>query len=190
MEAKVTGLPAANTALVGASVIDGKTETGEIGRMIEDKLDEANYVIDRDGTVDLPGLGLEVKSRKKGSICAHSIGSMTVENILKTPYEQSTICCKLQRQYRVKHNEIIITEAEVFDFTDPYIQTKIKLAYEHGRTLMAAGKFDQLCRGHATWWGYWEKKNNNSYAFRIRDKAMRGMENEKYSTLNKFVEFQ
>jgi hypothetical protein len=188
MEAKVIGLPAANRALIGASVIDGKTETGEIGRMIEDIISGANYKIDRDGTVDLPELNVEVKSRKSKSKCPHTMGTMTVENILKTPYEQSPIYKKVQRQYRVKHDELTVNEAEVFDFSDPYIQGKLKDAYNHGKTLMAAGKFDKLGSGKATSWAYWEKKSGNSYAYRIRDDAMRGMENAKYSTYKKHFE--
>jgi len=189
MTYKVSKLPAANRAVIGKSVIEGTTETGEIGRMIEDMMSEADYPINRDDTVDLGELGIEVKSRKIGSIAAHTIGTMTVEDILKTPYEFSPIFKKVQTQYRVKHDEIVVREAEVFDFTDPYIQDKIKQAYEYGRKLMSEGKFDQLCLINGTWWGYWEKKNGNSYAFRIRDKAMRGMEDSKYSSFSDLYEF-
>jgi hypothetical protein len=149
---------------------------GNNGRHFEREFSKAYYVNTGKGK-DLPNEDIEIKSRKNGSSSYHSVGTMTIEDIIKTPYEQSIIYEKFQRQVRVHYDNTrrIVTNSRVYDFTDPLIQDKVKEAYEKARQVFIDGYEGDWVRKSN--WGLFERKRGyNSYTFRIPDKAMREFE--------------
>jgi len=158
---------------------------GNIGFKAEDMLLENGYTMSSGSEPDIAALGLEVKTRNEAATSAQTIATMTLNRIIATPYENSPICAKIQQQYRIKYDNDIseVTSAEVYDFSDPIIQGKIKLGYETARSEISAGNKSKYICGTAGI-GYFEKKSNsdNSYGFRISDSCMKNLENQSQTT--------
>jgi len=75
---------------------------GAAGRYIEKELGEQGYPMSNGPGPDIPVINMEVKSRDLDATSAQTIGRMTPEDIVTTPYQASVIHDKLQQQYRVK----------------------------------------------------------------------------------------
>jgi hypothetical protein len=180
MKARVTKL---NTNLVGMSVPD--TTNGHAGRFVENALIKQGFAVDTTGTVDIPGLDLEVKSRDVDAISAQTVGSMLPETIKVTPYKESTVYEKIQRQFRVYIKDDTIIDAKVVDFSWDVIQDKIEKSYEAARQEIINGADGNYVPGGP--YGYFERTvgGSNSYDFRLRDRAMKKLENIANSTARK-----
>jgi len=159
------------TPMVGRTV--PKQYHGNVGRFIEAGLARNGHKVNKGKGIDLPEEGLEVKSRKTESTSAHTIGSVTRDDIKTTSWHDTDLKAKCQRQYRVSYsdNESVIKEAKIYDLTDPYIQEKFEEGYEAGRKLIIEGDTGDYIRGSK--WGYFEKQTDNSYQYRIPHGAMK-----------------
>jgi hypothetical protein len=110
----------------------------ENGKILEDAMIEQGFPIDRTGTVDLPN-GIEVKTRSANTKSNHTIGTMTIDKIIKTPWDETTFKQKLQRQYRVTINDDnhftgkVTAKGEFVDLSAPEIQCHFEDAYEECR---------------------------------------------------------
>jgi hypothetical protein len=162
---------------------------GQAGKSIELKLIEQGFDIDQQTSgADIKQLGLEVKSRDIDSISPQSIGSMTPEDICAKSYDQTNICEKIQQQFRVKTKDQKIISAEVYDFSSPAIQERIRESYEIARQKIINGNDSSYIAGGP--YGYFERTvaGSRSYEFRLRDTAMKKLETISKSTFNKFIE--
>lgn len=170
-----------NNAIEVGSIIPMKECNGNIGRWVEDKLEENGYSINRGKGIDLENLDIEVKTRKIDSTSGHTVGAMLPQDIINTDWHQSNIRNKIQKQYRVKHKENpltgdnVVVSAQVYDFTDEEIQTKLKEAWDHCRGVLAQGCTDNYIRG-VDKWAYLELQENGYYQFRITPGIMKKME--------------
>lgn len=189
---KITALKKATTTLVGMRV--PKQKNGNVGHLVEDTMYNDGYPIDKQARVDLPDWEVEVKAQTLEATSAQSVGSMTVDDIINTPYQSSPIKEKFQQQFRVTHSDIFreVTSAKIYDFSDPYIQQLIEKDYEAGRAIFAElqknnDSYPNYIRGANTDF-YWEKKESNSYAFRASRSAMKGFEGMATSTFNSLFE--
>jgi len=189
---KITALKKAETALVGMSV--PKQQNDNVGHLVEDVMADEGYPINRRATVDLPSLKVEVKTRTAEATSAHAIGSMTVSDIINTPYRYSPMKDKFQQQFRVTHSDTFreVTRAKIYDFSDNYIQGLVERDYEAGRAIFAdlqknGYKYPKYVRGDNTDF-YWEKKDCNSYALRVSDSAMKEYEGMATSAFNSLFE--
>ena len=72
-------------------------DEGNVGYWVEDQLEENGYNVNRGKGIDLPDYKVEVKTRCVNSSSAHTIGRMTTEDIINTPYSQSHIKEKIQQ---------------------------------------------------------------------------------------------
>ena len=185
MKAKVTSL---KVKLVGERV--PQRFHGAAGRDVEDKLRQQGIPITRDSGPDIPSVNLEVKTRDLDATSAQSVGSMTPEDIVKTPYRESVIFEKLQQQYRVKTKDQVIVSAEVYDFSSPNIQEKIEASYEAARQKIIDGDNNDYVSGGK--YGYFERtvKGSRSYEFRFAHGAMKKIENMSTSTFDKIFTFE
>jgi hypothetical protein len=189
MKAKLIGLPKAEKALVGMTVPDmDYYNQNSVATVIEQTVANEGYRLDSTGTIDLPDYETEIKSRSKQATSPQSIGSMSVNKIVNNSYKNSSIKKKFQRQLRVKHDQMynVVTEAKIYDFSDPGIQQKIEDAYEHGRAVITDlirqnTPIDDLPKyiapnGHI---GYFEKTQKNKktmYVFRLSNGSMKKLE--------------
>ena len=177
---KITALKKAQEKLIGMKV--PKLDSGNIGRLVEKVLEEVGYKINKGAGVDIPELGVEIKTTVIPTHSARSIGTMTFSDIIENSYENSIICKKLQQQFVIRHCPTLmqITEAKMYDFRDPTLQAKFKDAYESTRKVLALYQNGQYpkevkIKGKC---GYWEHKEANSFKFRIPQAEIKKIEQQ------------
>lgn len=173
-----------NKAIEVGTVIPMNQYNGNIGRWAEDDIEDKGYPVNRKKGIDLPGYGLELKTRMENSTSGHTVGAMLPEDIVQQEWKAgNNIFNKVQRQYRVYYKvndltgENIVTRAQVYDFTDEEIQAKLKESWDHCRGYLVEnpGHTPQYIRGKDHW-AYLELQPNGTYQFRITHKYMKEME--------------
>lgn len=180
---KVKSLPDLEKRLVGYRIPDYiitklKDDPGAVGKHIEDMIEHWGYPVNRREGCDLSVFDVEVKTRCSAATSAQTVGGMTIDNIKSTLYEDSTICPKIQRQFKVKWDRDFrtVTEAGIMDYSKPEVQKKIKSAYETGRQEIINGN---IATGYARGvgeWAYFEEQPGGSWQFRIPNKRMDDLE--------------
>lgn len=154
---------------------------GNVGRWVEHKMREQGWnVTDSEGP-DMPEVGIEIKSRKVESSSHHTVGTMSIDKIICTPYDLSPVKDKFQKQYRVHYSDegqVVVAEG-LMDFSDDYIQDKIREAYEAGRRQIIKNQKQGIRLPYikGTEWGHFEiVQDRNSYRFRIPNHSMKKIE--------------
>jgi len=168
---------------------------GLAGRAIEDLLISIGVPVDKTGSVDIPELELEVKSRDRRSTSPQTAGSMTIQDILNTPeWTDTTFYKKICKQLRFTTNgykpEINVIESiDIIDFDQDHIQEHFKLSYEHSRSQLLKNNKIKTC-AHKGFFGYLEQVNNsNSYAFRLDSGRMDTVISMSKSTFQNLFEY-
>jgi len=172
-----------------------KEKYGNVGIHVELAMVDMDYELDRRSNgPDIPALRCETKTRKIGATSANTVGTMTLNDIVSTPYKESPIYKKFQFQFRVMHNQTFleIASSKVYDFTIPEIQKSVEHSYESTRQEIKEwykhpGRLPKYIRGKNAEC-YWELKDGESYAFRIPDGVMKKFEtlsnvDKQYKTL-------
>lgn len=160
---------------------------GASGWAVEEILErEFGLQINPGAGADIPDWNLEIKTRCTSATSPQTVATMSPEDIIKTPYEDSIVAQKLQQQLRIKHNEYnIITSAEVYDFDKPFIQQELKKAYEHGRNQIYANTSIGCTSCRGGYLGYFEQchlPRSNDYSFRLSSGQMKKLESMARST--------
>ncbi len=182
MKAKIKSL---KVNLSEVPFVDPKNvRDGTNGKILETAMIKQGFPIDKTATVDLPTANVEIKTRKASSKSNHTVGTMTFDDIINTPWDETPFKQKLQQQYRVKIKDAKTASGKMVDFSHEIIQNDFREAYEICRTqLKLNGK--TLYTGETikgTQYGCLEhkpgpSKNGKSYAFRITDAGMKKAEN-------------
>ena len=177
-----------------------KVNDGRNGKILEQEMMRQGYPIDRSGTVDMPDIGIEVKSRKSSTDAMHTIGTMTYDEILVTPWDKTPFKQKLQKQYRVTINKDefegdINATGKVVDLSNPEIQAKLEEAYEKNRMWLIIHQ--RIIKGHTVTaggqFGKLEHKpgpsgTGRSYALRIPNSGMKKLLSIATSTFDTLFE--
>jgi hypothetical protein len=184
---KVKNLKKAEKFLIGKRI--PKEQYGNIGKLVEDYLEDLGYDINRGAGCDLQiSGGVEVKTRKLQASSAQTVGSMTPADIISTPYDQSPIKAKFQQQFRVHYDDDlgIIVSAKMYDWRADYYQDIIREGYEAARAIFASANYGNYVCG-AGQKCYFEKtvEGSNSYDFRLRSQQMEDLEMTHDSTFEK-----
>jgi len=171
---------------------------GTNGKILEQEMIRQGYPIDQSGIIDLPGI--EVKSRKASTNSMHTVGTMTYDAILVTPWDQTPFKKKLQTQYRVTINKDefkgdVSATGKVVDFSNPEIQKELEDAYEKcraeliaqgqiyvGQTITAGGQYGNLEHKPGP------NGTGKSYALRIPNSGMKKLLTIANSTFNTLFE--
>lgn len=171
-----------------------ETTDGSNGRLIEDALEDMGFPINRSATTDLPHC--EVKTKSKHSKADWSIGRMTYDAIVKTPWACSSVREKMQRQYQVTIAENpsdasgVVVSAGVIDFSCNTIQEKLEAAYEDCRKqLIDNGPYNHGTVKSTLTVAYFEYKTGNSYQFRIKNASMRMLKSIATASANPLFDF-
>ena len=185
---KITKLGKAEKALVGMKV--PKQKNGNIGRITEQVLKNNGYPFNNYAGADIPSIETEVKSKGIESNSAYKIGSMTLDDILKYPYDDSPLKEKLQNMFIVEHSQTFmkITNAQVYNYSKESIQEILRYAYDSARDIFIQGKYNNYVRGQDSW-GYFEHQNSNSWQFRIPVANMKKLMGMSKSTAEKHFDF-
>ena len=151
----------------------------EAGQWADKKLAEHGHVIDTTGVIDLPQYGVDNKTRSVTSKANHTVGSMTINNIINTPnWKDTRFYQKSKNQNRIMYNKTFMEVSNVYllDMDITEIQEKLSEAYDDLRNSLVHGnrsKEIKSANGWAVLDGY---GHENSYRFRITNSAMKKIE--------------
>ena len=133
--------------------------------------------------VDLPDFDTEHKARKLGSNSHHTLGRMTIEDIKKQSWKETSVRDKSLRQQRTTYNpdNCIVTESKIYDFDDPEIQEQLERDYETARqqvlngnhadkTYISGGSHVHLQKDHKK--DTWQVRINNSAMKKMQGKVL------------------
>jgi len=156
-----------------------KVNDGTNGKILEQAMKKQGFPIDSNGTVDLPTIDIEIKTRSANTNSHHTIGNMKFDDIINTPWNETSFKQKLQKQYRVTIREDASASGKVVDLSHPEIQKHLEEAYEDCRAeLTVQGEIitGQTISGGQ--YGVLEHKPNKkgtskSYAMRIPNSGMK-----------------
>jgi len=156
---------------------------GRMGKIAETHLQNCGFTVHPGSVIDLVEYQLEVKTRKSSSNAAHTVGTMTHNNILTHTWDMTSFKQKLQSQYRITIDVDMeeVSEAVVVHFGDDIdIQHDLATAYEEAREVLRNyyKEHGTICtdariKKHKNSPAFLEYKDGNSYAFRITDAAMK-----------------
>jgi len=143
----------------------------EVGLWAEDMFRELGYPINDGPGPDLPGL--EIKTRREGTTSPMSIGSMTANDIINTPWDLTDLKEKMQQIDITKWDEDIgiTVGTDVIDLRSKDSQDRLRDAYEHARTIIK--NLQNLTDGEEVTCTdvyndvYFEKRSKNSWQMRI-----------------------
>lgn len=150
-----------------------KHDDGFVGKTVEKILKKQGLPIDSTNVgPDIEEFGIEVKTHRRGSNADVTIGSITVDEMAITNYSNSVIKDKLQTIRWVEHkldvfvdtNTSVVKEDLVLDFNDPVIQNELEYHYNASINDIVANNHTFKVNTRAGWW---EKKTENSWAFRV-----------------------
>jgi len=173
----------------------GTNQSGHAGRQMENILEDMGVDINRGHGPDIQKFGLEVKTRDRDAISAQTIADMHLDDIISTDYARSHVREKFQQQLRVYTEEGTVTDADVYDFSAPWIQHSIEKAYEHARQQLAQTKaagYHVSCTRVDGHFGYFESRtaSPNTYSFRVSNANMNRLERMTQSTFGRFFDFK
>lgn len=165
---------------------------GVAGRAFEQIMKKDGFPINNGKGADGgPQYDLEVKTRATEATSPVSVATMRKCDIISTPFEDSVVCEKLQHQLRVKTENGIIIENEVYDLSQAHVNDLYKEAYETARQNIANGNITAGGTAPGTKWGYFEKKNGtkDSWVFRSSNSAMKKVESMATSTFGSIFDY-
>jgi len=166
---------------------------GQNGKILEHAMRKQGFPVDSQSTVDLPNIGVECKTRKSTSKSCHTVGTMTYDDIINTPWDDTPFKQKMQKQYRVEisKNDIddtVSAKGKIVDFNSEFIQKDLREAYESCRSqLKSQGKVIPKQTLYGGKFGLLEHKPNRSgagksYAFRVTHSGMKALTNKSILT--------
>lgn len=163
-----------------------------VGRFVEEQLKSYGHNYNDGKGIDLPDIGTENKVRKKSSKSAHTVGRMTTDSIINTSWEDSSVREKIlanQNRYEWDDTYCEITDNTVYDFSDPFIEEKLKEGYELGRAEIASGLYGNNTKTYGP--VIWQKDSGkDQWQYRITHKGMREITSiARQKTFNKMFKF-
>ena len=162
-----------------------------VGYWVEDQLEKNGHNINRGKGPDLKDLGVEVKTRNLSSRSAHTVGRMTTQDIIDTPYEDSHLKDKIQSQYRVEYDQYgNVHSSRVYDFTDTDIQDLLKDSYEKGRAEISQGMFGK--NNTKTYGvGIFQRDNDSEqWQWRITNSGMKKIKTMSQQTFKRIFKYE
>ena len=171
---------------------------GAIGLQVEIMMAEHGYMMNPGQGADLPDLKVEVKTRDVESDSAYTIGTMSVENIIKYSWPECSLKSKTHTVYMVEHiktpvdygnteemraigcfeetkpivdNTVVVTDAYLLDLSYKDCQSLLEIAYEKARQKIIQGDRSRYIKGSD--YGQLELQVNGNYQFRISNAAMK-----------------
>ena len=162
------------------SRIPTPTQDCDIGHWADQEMAKKGHKIDPNGLVDMPEYNADNKTRKKGSKANHTVGSMTIADILKTPnWKDTRYSCKTQNQNQIVWDPdfMKVSSVNLLDMDIDLIQEKLEEGYTEVRDQLLAGDRSKEIKSANGWVvldGYGHSK---SYRMRIPNTAMKKIHN-------------
>jgi hypothetical protein len=167
-----------NNIVVGTT-IPAWTQDHEAGHWADQQLEQNGHKVDHTGIVDLPEYGVDNKIRLDSSNASHTIGSMTIDNIINTPdWRHTRFYQKSKNQNRIKYNKqfMEISSVHLLDMEIDDVQLALSSAYDDVRSRLIQGDRSKEIKSGNGWVILDGYGHPNSYRFRIRNSAMKQIE--------------
>ena len=74
-------------------------------RELEEAIADIGFTLNLGRGVDLPEVGIDIKTRDVDAVSPHTVASMTADSIVATPYRYSNVFDKIQKQHRNCNNK-------------------------------------------------------------------------------------
>lgn len=174
------------------------TNTGYVGTFLDNYIKTQLNISNINSVVDLERYGIEVKSKDISTNTDWSIGSMTLEDILTTPYQVSSVYRKLQALLLIDTDDVfqIVKDIGLYYFDFDEVQILLEDSYndvrsqiqqvvnEHAKQVakeIAKGntnavlnkvQFSNYAKFQSDY-GKFESMNNGSFQFRLTQSQMR-----------------
>jgi hypothetical protein len=156
----------------------------DIGQWADRELAKKGHRVDETGLVDLPDYGVDNKTRKKGSTAPHTVGSMTIPDIIATPDWQNTrLKHKLQNINQITWDPdfLEVSSAELIDFDINEVQKRLSNAYSNLQQKVVQeyqnGERSMTLTSDCKTMIFDGYGHENSYRMRITDRAMKNLKN-------------
>jgi hypothetical protein len=148
----------------------------DVGQWVDAEMMRKGHAIDPVGRVDMPEFNVDNKSRKKGSNANHTVGSMTIPNIINTPnWEATGYFPKVQNQNQITWDPVFkeVCDVRLVDMALPDIQSQLKDAYKDLRQQVIDGDRSTTITSSNGWAVFDGSGHHNSYRYRITNTAMK-----------------
>ncbi len=152
----------------------------DAGIWLDSKMASNGHYVDKNGLVDMPDYGIDNKSRKKGSHAHHTVGSMTVNDIINTANFSSTrFFKKVQNQNQVTYDPVFneISSVRIIDMDIELIQKNLADGYADCRRQLLLGNRDKEIKSANGWVIFDGYVSDRSYRMRITNTAMKKIHN-------------
>jgi hypothetical protein len=162
------------------TIVPKATNDAVIGQFIDNLMMAKGHIIDKMGHIDMPEYGSDNKVRKLRSNACHTIGSNTIDKIVKTPNWQDTSFYRKslnpnQVTYDPDFNEVI--GARLVDMEIDLIQETLEEGYLDCREQLIAGCRNKEIKSKNGWVVFDGYSHHNSYRMRITNSAMKKIHN-------------
>jgi hypothetical protein len=148
---------------------------GAPGIGLEDTWIESGFPIEKTNVgADLPAARAEAKSRNTTARSRETVGCSSIDNIINTKWEDSTIWEKFQTQIRAYHDGKKVVKQLLCDFSHPLIQDLAKEAYEICRQKLANGERGLYITGNE--WFIMEASKRSPGVYGLRTARMKKLE--------------
>jgi hypothetical protein len=161
------------------------TKDCSAGQYFEREMIDKGHHIDPNGLVDMPEFRVDMKSRKLRSNASHTVGSMTISNIINTKnWEDTRFYHKTQNQNQITWDSdfLEVTDVKLVDMDIDIIQQNLREGYTDVREQLESKikskdvlpKEIKSKNGWVVLDGY---GHSNSYRMRIPNTAMKKIKN-------------
>lgn len=155
------------------------TQDHQPGQWADQQLMLNGHNVDATGVIDLPDYGVDNKIRLDSSRASHTVGSMTIDNIINTPaWRDTRFYQKSKNQNRIKYNTTFMEVSSVYllDMEIDHVQEKLQDAYNDLRSRLLQGDRSKEIKSSNGWAILDGYSHPNSYRFRITNTAMKKIE--------------
>jgi hypothetical protein len=168
----------------------------DAGNWTDLTMSSKGHHVDKNGLVDMPDYGIDNKSRKKGSNAHHTVGSMTINDIIDTAdFGNTRFYKKVQNQNQVTYDPVFneISDVRIVDMDIELIQKNLADGYADCRRQLLLGNRDKEIKSANRWVVFDGYVSDRSYRMRITNTAMKKIHNisstrDTYSAMFKEVQ--
>jgi hypothetical protein len=152
-----------------------KRHDNDHGFIVEDMMEALGNKVDRVGTVDLPKYDRDIKTHDIFSDSSWTVGSITIENMDRQKWKNTSIFKKVQVQEQVEINTVFnhVQKARKIDMRDEEVQRKFKEDYKHIRKEIQDGSSSKNITGPNGYFVGDRYGHENSVKIRIPHSAMK-----------------
>jgi hypothetical protein len=168
-----------NNIIPGLSVPNFENDC-DAGHYIDFLMASKGHYVDTAGLIDMPDYKVDNKSRKKGSKAHHTVGSMTINNIVNTDeFKNTQLYHKVQNQNQVIYDPVFreISSVVLVDMDIELIQQKLSDGYADCRAQLLQGIRDKEIKSANGWVVFDGYASPRCYRMRIPNSAMKKIHN-------------